>query len=304
MNNDIQKMAAISTTHDIKIELATKPAVRLFQGRAKTAKRHGILGIPGFSKILKGIEQAVREDDPYADFHYLTIEQAISDLTDDLAEELNDIQSYISENVPPAVHLPDNQSKNPMVVPIRFASRLGFQLVYQLLQVDQIVLKVLLANHIGILSNKQKHETIARVERRVRSVLHLVFAYKHIGVTRDDMASNNKKAQAAKAAMGDLESGYLNGTVRSENAPALPMKRLQTLKTADLDSGKGEPEEEDSAEAADKPAARKSPVKKKAAKKGVSKKASKTSELESRIDSVIAEADAEEAVQPRKAATA
>lgn len=229
MKDNIEKMAAIGTKQDIEIELATRPAVRLFQGREKTPKRHGILGLPGFSKIIRGIEQAVREDDPYADYHFHQIEQAIEDLTFDLDSELKDIQAYIDENTPSAMRLPEIGSKNPVVVPVRFASRLGFQLVYQLLKVDQIVLKVLLANHIGLLPNKEKFETLTRVEKRVRSVLHLVFIYRHTGVTRDDMAANNKKAQKAKEIMGELKMGYLEGTNRSDNAPPLPIKRLQTL---------------------------------------------------------------------------
>ena len=133
------------------------------------------------------------------------------------------------------MRLPDVGSKNPVVVPVRFASRLGFQLVYQLLKVDQIVLKILLANHIGILPNKEKFETLARVERKIRSVLHTVFNYKHTAVTRDDLAANNQKALKARELMGDLETGYLEGTMRSDNAPPLPAKRSQTLgKAADL----------------------------------------------------------------------
>lgn len=228
-DSNTKKMAAIGAKQDIEIELATRPALRLWQGREKTPKRHGILGLPGFCKIVRGIEQAVRDDDPYADFHYHRIEQSIDDLTFDLDSELKDIQSFIDENIPPAMRLPDIGSKNPVVVPIRFASRLGFQLVYQLLKVDQIVLKVLLANHIGLLPNKEKFETLARVEKRVRGVLHMVFSYRHTGVTRDDMATNNQKAQKAKELMGDLETGYLEGTLRSDNAPPLPLKRLQTL---------------------------------------------------------------------------
>lgn len=227
-------MAAIRPKQDIEIELATRPALRLWKGREKTAKQHSILGLPGFCKIVRGMEQAIRDDDPYADFHYHKIETGIEDLTFDLDGELKDIESYIGENLPPAMRVPDVGSKNPVVIPIRFASRLGFQLVYQLLKVDQIVLKVLLANHIGLLPNKEKFDTLARVEKRVRGVLQMVFQYRHTGVTRDDIASNNQKARKAKDLMGDLATGYLQGTTRSENAPPLPMKRLQTLgKTLD-----------------------------------------------------------------------
>ncbi len=223
------KMASIAPTQDIEIELATRPALRLWQGREKTENRHGILGLPGFCSRVRSIEQAIRDDDPYADYHFAQIEEGIEHLSEDLDEELKDIKAFIDENIPPAMRLPDVASKNPAVVPVRFASRLGFQLVYQLLKVDQIVLSVLLANHIGLLPNKEKFQTLARVEKRVRGVLHLVYRYRHTGVTRDDMAANNQRAQKAKELMGDLEVGYLEGSTRSDNAPTLPVKRLQTL---------------------------------------------------------------------------
>lgn len=232
-NTKKQQMAAIASKQDITVELATRPAHRLWQGREKTAKKYGILGLPGFCKLMRGMEQAIRNDDPYADRSFHTIDQAVEDLAFDLESELKDIESYIAEHVPPAMQLPDVASKNPVVVPVRFASRVGFKMVYQILKVDQIVLKVLLANHIGILPNKDKFETLARVERKVRAVIHLVFNYRHTGVTRDDMAANNGRAQQAKEAMGELEQGYLEGTTRSDNAPALPFKRLNTLNQSD-----------------------------------------------------------------------
>lgn len=223
------KMASIAPTQDIEIELATRPALRLWQGREKTDTRHGILGLPGFCSRVRSLEQAIREDDPYADFHFAEIEKGIEDLSEDLDAELNDIETFLTENVPPAMRLPDVASKNPVVVPVRFASRLGFQVVYQLLKVDQIVLKILLASHIGLLPTKVKFQTLARVEKRVRGVLHLVYRYRHVGVTRDDMAANNQRAQKAIEQMGHLEQGYLEGSIRSDNAPPLPQSRLATL---------------------------------------------------------------------------
>mgnify|MGYP003655034177 CR=1 FL=1 len=229
MENTNKKMGAIAAQGTIEIELSTRPALRLWQGREKTEKRHGIIGVPGFSKIMKGIEASIRADDPYADYHYQVIEQAIEDLKEHLEMEDRDITMFLSENVPAAMRLPEVGSESPTVVPVRFVSKLGFQLTYQVLKVDQIVLKVLSANHIGLLSNSVKFETLARLEKKVRSVMHLIFAYHNVGVTRDDMAANNKKAQIAIDRMGQLEKSYLEGSIRSESAPALPMNRLKTL---------------------------------------------------------------------------
>jgi integrating conjugative element protein (TIGR03761 family) len=225
-------MGSVTALTDIQIELATRPALRIWEGREKTTQRHGILGIPGFCKFMKGIEQAIKDDDPYADYHYQKIEEAISSLSFELENELNDIQTYISQKIPPAMKLPDIGSKSPVVVPIRFASQIGFKLVYELLKLDQIVLKLLLANHIGLLANKEKFDALDRLERKARAVINLVYGFRYTGVTRDDIASNNQKAIQAKQLMGDIPKGYLDGTLRSESAPALPLRRLQTINKA------------------------------------------------------------------------
>lgn len=264
MTDKTSKMASIAPTQDIEIELATRPALRLWQGREKTEKKHGILGLPGFCSRVRSLEQAIREDDPYADYHFAQIEEGIEHLSEDLDAELTDIEDFIKENVPSAMRLPNVASKNPVVVPVRFASRLGFQLVYQLLKVDQIVLKILLASHIGLIETKTKFQTLARVEKRVRGVLHLVYKYRHTGVSRDDMAANNQRAQKAKELMGELEQGYLEGTTRSANAPSLPQTRLNTL---GAEFGKSEKKSGSSSQA--------------------------NAELESRLDSVLAKAEAE-----------
>jgi hypothetical protein len=43
------------------------------------------------------------------------------------------------------------------------------------------------------------------------------------------MAANNQKAAKAISEMGELESGYLDGSTRSANAPQLPARRTRTL---------------------------------------------------------------------------
>lgn len=223
------RMGSVTALTDIQIELATRPALRIWEGREKTTQKHGILGIPGFCKFMKGIELAIKEDDPYADFHYHKIEEAISSLSFELDNELSDIETYITQKIPPAMKLPDIGSKSPVVVPIRFASQIGFKLVYELLKLDRIVLKLLLANHIGLLANKEKFDALDRLERKARAVINLVYGFRYTGLTRDDVAANNQKAIQAKQLMGDIPKGYLDGTLRSASAPALPLRRLQTI---------------------------------------------------------------------------
>jgi len=56
------KMASIAPTQDIEIELATRPALRLWQGREKTENRHGILGLPGFCSRVVDLTLIIGKD--------------------------------------------------------------------------------------------------------------------------------------------------------------------------------------------------------------------------------------------------
>jgi len=225
------KMSSIKAKDDITIELSTRSAVRLFKGREKTSKRHGIMGIPGFCKLLKGMESAIAQDDPYADYYFKVIDDAIEELSFDLDIQLKELLEFIESNTPSAMNIPDSINSSPVVMPIKFASKMSFKIIYQLLKADKILLNVLRANHVGMLSNEEKFQMIAFTERKVRGVIHKIFSYKYMGVTRDDLAANNQKALQAIKAMGELEAGYLEGSERSSHAPSLPSRRLQLLKS-------------------------------------------------------------------------
>tara|TARA_R110001592_G_scaffold316364_1_gene592789 strand:+ start:28294 stop:29148 length:855 start_codon:yes stop_codon:yes gene_type:complete len=223
------ELGPIRTKTDITVDVATRPALRVWAGRDKTADKKGILGVPGFASITRTLEENVKLDDPYADFHYILIEEAIAKLRSELDQELEAVTSFLNEMVPPAMTLPDIGSNEPCVLPIRFASRHGFAMLYELLKMDKVVMKTLLANHIGLLNSEEKFKTLNRLEAKMRTALYTAYAYRVTGVTRDDMAANNQKAQRAIGMMGELKTEFLEGTTRSPNAPQLPKSRLATL---------------------------------------------------------------------------
>ena len=229
MANNNQDIAPVTADDDITIELSTKPAYRLFTGRQRTDKRRGILGVPGFSGILKGIETDIRNDDPYADFFFHKIERSIDELEFYLKEELADIEELQKLKVPNGMKVPEVSSKSPAVMPLRFSSKLGFRLCFQLLTIDEIMKKILMLSHIGIMSSKEKFSHFSNLERKFRSVMSQVYQYKHTGVNRDDMMTKNQRAMKAIKEMGELEEGYLKGELRSDEAPPLPPRRLKTL---------------------------------------------------------------------------
>lgn len=229
-DNKEQKLAPLTTVDDITIELSSRPAVRLWNGRKKTDKNYSVLGLPGFCKLMRGIEDSVRKDDPYADYYYHQIEIAIQNIAMEIQSERKAIEALLKETIPESMRLPEVKSRNPVVYPVRFASRIGFQMLYQILAADSVMLKHLQAHHVAVITTYDKNGMSGRLEQKIRGVMNMVFKYKHTGVTRDDMASNNKVCQKAKTQMGIIPDEYLTGEMRSDNAPFLPARRLAVIK--------------------------------------------------------------------------
>ncbi len=221
------------------VKLSTYSAIRLYHGRPKSNNKSGIMGVPGFSSHMSSIEQAIRNDDPYADHHFMIIEKAIDDLRVDFENTYTEIDDFVKKNTK-GMDLKKSVSTDPSIAPVKLASRMGYKLLFQVMKADETVLKVLQANHIGLLSNEKKFKTIAHIERAVRSVVHLVFSYKFTGVTRDDIAANNQKAIKARGLMGELEQEILKGEKRSAEAPALPKKHNSQINSITQNDVAGE----------------------------------------------------------------
>lgn len=163
---------------------------------------------------------------------YLEIEKSIDDLSISLRRDFKNVEEIIETRKSPAMKLPNKiGNSEPLTVPLRFASRLGFKLVNQLLELDQIFIKLLMAHHVGLIDTLQKDDQQRAMISNFRKTVNMIFQYKVTGVTRDDIAANNAKAIKAREAMGRLDDEYLQGTLRSPNAPRLPAARLKTLQS-------------------------------------------------------------------------
>lgn len=239
VNNQKGKLASVTSAGDITVELATRSAVRLWHGRETTEKRRGIIGMAGFGRLLRTVEQSIKEDDPYADCFYAKIESAIADLSDDLDADMKAMDDLIESGIPAEMTVPKVVNEEPVVVPVKFSSSLGFKLVYQLIKADKIALKVLQASHLGLLDGNDKLVYLSNNERKIRAVMNRVFDFKYTGVTRDDVAANNPKAQKADNLMGKISEGYMTGELRSPNAPKPPRRRRQAIEKNDTEAGEG-----------------------------------------------------------------
>lgn len=224
-------LGPLNSQDDMTVQLSTRPILRIWFGREKTEQVAGIVGFISFCKSLRMINNAVKNDDPYADYYFLQIERAIVDLEDDLSEISKQVEVLLSKFLNSSISLPAVSSKRPATMPVRVSSPLAFQMMFKLSTADNLVMKLHQANHIGILPNTEKEKYIRSIERRFRSVMYLTRKFRNTGVTRDDMAANNPVARKAIGEMGELEIHYLHGTTRSDFAPKLPEKRMSTIQS-------------------------------------------------------------------------
>ena len=218
------KVASLAADAAMTLTLHTHSAIKVWSGRKKTDKRYGVMGLPGFVAKMRIMEDAIRKDDPYALYHFSIIQDAISVIEKEYSTFEQDIASIMS-SVPKALSLPDVSSSKPAKYEIKFASRTGFAALYQLIKLDELILKVLQAQHIARISVKEKIKLCHALESRMRGLFNLTYKYHFTDVTRDDMMAKNAKSRRAIELMGELEEEFLTGEVEVENAPFLPEKR-------------------------------------------------------------------------------
>lgn len=210
------------------ITLHTRSGAYMWEGREKAEGQRYIMAFEYYLKKLRNIQNAAKDDDPWADKAFLLSEIAISDAT----AEIQMLQTTLEEakaNHHSRLVIPNASVSKTVTLDIRQHSVLGWRALELLLIADDVVKLALEAHHVARITQEQKILFIRKAEAIVRSILKPATQYEYTGVTRDDVASNNQKAQKAKQKMGRIESEYLTAEKRSKYAPPLPSKRRNVM---------------------------------------------------------------------------
>lgn len=126
--------------------------------------------------------------------------------------------------LPKQLDVDTNLSIQPLKLPLYLNSPLAFKSVYLLTRYDELVCRILLAAHIGLIDNGSKEAWLdegAAVLRRLYGVGQRYKGYS--GASRDDIAANNVRATNAQLMYSFLEmpKDVLEGARRSKFAPAI-----------------------------------------------------------------------------------
>lgn len=213
-----------SLQSEISITLHTRAASRLWAGRKKTEESPAIISCPRFADTTRLMEQNVRNDDPYADYHFYEIHNEIISAREKLQKTRKAVEQLIKDNLPEGMSMTKSLSQSPEVIELRIASKLSFLTMYLLADFDILARQVMLARHTALIERPRSEEILYNAQKTFRSVLHRSTKWRFTGVTRDDMAANNQKAQRAIELMGQLDEEFLKGEKRSSLAPPIMKK--------------------------------------------------------------------------------
>lgn len=199
--------------------IQTRQAQRLVYGRRQTREQPGIIGLVRYGMLMKRIWVSAMLDDPYADWFLLQLYEALETGRTDIRRMRSEMGELLRSAG--SVEITVAHSLKPVRVPLVFANPYGYMGAYLVSDFDELVCAVLTARHVGLLTRDAAEQALNHGGRLVRRAFLLPTLWKHCAVDRDDVRQDNARAQAARAAMGDLPQAVLDGNLRARHAPEI-----------------------------------------------------------------------------------
>lgn len=210
-----------------QLTLHTNLAHRLFYGRRSSKEQEAITGLLRFTNNVNLMWSSAASDDPYADYYLLEIDKALDESSEFIKQSRNDIEPLLGDDDDDGFIVPARVSVNPVSLDIEFRNSYGYRASRTLLAYDKLIRTAHTLMHIGMIDRSDWQRLVNTSGRKIRNAFSLSDKWKFTGVTRDDFAANNPRAENAKQKMGDLDKGVLHGEVRSKYAP--DVKKSETV---------------------------------------------------------------------------
>lgn len=204
---------------DACLVIQTRQAQRLVYGRKQVGQQPGIIGLVRFGMLMKRIWVSAMLDDPYADWYLLQIDDTLETGRVEIRQSRNQIDELLGSAH--GVEITVAHSLKPARVPLQFANPYGYMGAYLVGDYDELVCAALTARHVGLLSRDHAEQVLQQGGRLIRRAFLLPTQWKHCAVDRTDLEQNNQRAQAARAAMGELPQDVLDGKHRARHAPEI-----------------------------------------------------------------------------------
>ena len=200
---------------EVWLVLQTWQAQSLVRGRPASSGKPAITGLTGFADRLKGLWQAVRMDDPWADWWLIQVEEAIAVHRTRLQHVLEHLEGF--KNSLDTLEFDFAQSSHPQRVSLQFVNPYAFRGAQMLVEYDRVQCAAMTFFHLGIDLPHTLAEQIGASGRWMRRVFALPHGYCNLEVARCDALENSERAEQARERMGELPREVLSG----EHLPSL-----------------------------------------------------------------------------------
>ncbi len=208
-------------TNSVRMTIQTRVAQRLIHGRRSdpASGTPAIVGLYRYAAMTRQLWTAAGNDDPYADWWLLRVEQE----TDAVREQIQGLRQHIDRFLEgaPAMDIALAHSLEPAVVELTFGTPYAYQGAYLLADLDELVLAIMTGRFVGLLDRETFERHLEESGRGVRRLFATIQGYRHLAVTRDDVRQGAQKGQRAIELMGELPDEILSGELRAAHAPPL-----------------------------------------------------------------------------------
>ncbi|MEM6485220.1 MAG: TIGR03761 family integrating conjugative element protein [Pseudomonadota bacterium] len=235
MRNQIQQPAKVDMDKPLAMKpgalrgestliVKTRLAQRLVFGRSERRedKKVAIIGLIGFSGMLKQLCMGVKLDDPYADLWLINVEAAIEEGQAEIASMRATISEALAER--PDFSHGIAQSTRPLEVPLYFSNQMAFKAAYLINDYDNLVCAAMTAKHVAVMTSVAADDLIRKGGKAVRRAFCSANGYSYTGVARADIHHGTAKAKRPREAWGEIAHDILTGERRASCAPDLPPK--------------------------------------------------------------------------------
>ena len=218
---------------EVWLTIQTYQAQSLIRGRRAVDGKPAIMGLIGFADRLKSLWQAVRFDDPYADWWLLKVEEGVADIRAQLQGLQQRMDALITESNS-ALEFTVAQSSRPQRVSLQFANPYAFRAAQLLGEYDRLMCADMTLHHLGLDMPTDLIEQVSGSGRWVRRVFALPQGYHCLDVRRHDIRQGTPVAVKARERMGEIPEDILNGE-RLPSLRPLAFQQMNSKAIADSD---------------------------------------------------------------------
>jgi integrating conjugative element protein (TIGR03761 family) len=195
---------------EVWLTVQTYQAQSLIHGRRSGEGKPAIVGLVGFADRLKTIWQAARQNDPYADWWLIKIEESIASCR----EQLNHLFEQFSQLLGSqhSLQVTIAESSKPQRVALQFANPYAFRAAQMLAEFDRLICTVMTVRHLGMASPQALDEQFESSGRWLRRVFALPQGYHFCDIDRDAVNQGTQRARNARDRMGEVPDDIMCGS--------------------------------------------------------------------------------------------